>query len=176
MQEKNRYELDLGKKVGPIELEMDRQTIVSILGEPDFAREGRKYLKNNYHSKNLYVDYTLDTNICKGIEVFNGAALIYDGVDLLGLRWEQFLQWLQENDPDLEEDVGTYTSHMLKIAAGPKLDDDSETEIVESIVVFADNYWSSDEERAAAVKKEIEAMPSLEESARELGLEWFLEP
>ena len=33
----------------------------------------------------------------------------------------------------------------------------------------------ADEERAAAIQKEIESMPSLEESAKELGLEWFLE-
>ena len=82
--EKNRYALEIGKKVGPIELGMARQTVVAIWGEPDFSRKGRKYLKNNYHLRDVHLDYQIDTNVCKGVEVWNGAELIYNGVDLLG--------------------------------------------------------------------------------------------
>jgi hypothetical protein len=173
MQIKNRYDIRFKVGIGPIELGMSHQEVIAILGEPDFSSEDRHYLENIHHSRDLHIDYEINTGICKAIEVTNDAELIYNGGNLFDLSWEEMFHWLLEIDPELEEDVGNWTSHKYRIATGYCLDQETDLEIVESILIFAENYWTPKEERQAESLARIAAMPSLEEQAKELGLENF---
>jgi hypothetical protein len=176
MQTQNRYDLRLGNGIGPINLGMSRKEVISILGEPNVSEEGRRYLNDKYHLMGLRIDYQIGTNICKAIEVTNEVELIYLGKDILSLSWEEFYRWMKENDPDIEEEVGSYTSYKGRIASGPNVGGDVGSKEIETVLIFSEDYWESKEEREAAIQKEIAEMPSLEEMAKELGLEWILEP
>jgi hypothetical protein len=176
METKISYDLRLKERVGPINLGMSRQDVIAILGETGLSCKNNLYTTDYYTSIRLHIDYESDTEICRGIEVLNGAELIFEGEDLLSLRWNSMFEWMLENDPylDIRDDV--YISHKLGISTGPKYDEILEDEVMETIVVFSDGYWPSEEEMRAARQKRIAEMPSLEEMAKELGLEWFLEP
>jgi hypothetical protein len=172
MQVKNRYELRLGDGVGSINLGMNRQEIISILGDPEYSRQGRLSDTDCYTSKGLNIDYSSSTDLCEGIEVFD-SELIYQEVDILALTWDDLYTWMLENDPGLYKRIKTFISPNGRIAAGPKIDDDTGTEMVESIVVFSEAYWPSEEETAAAAEEYVQSVPSAKETAKKLGLENF---
>jgi hypothetical protein len=178
MQKQNRYDLRLGVGIGPIELGMNREEVISILGKPNVSEEGYRsgYLKDIYDLMGLRIDYQIGTNICKAIEVTNEVELMYLGDDILSLSWEDFYRWMKENDPDIEEEVGSYTSYKGRIASGPNVGGDVGSKEIETVLIFSEDYWESKKEQEAASQKRLEEMPSLEEMAKELGLEWILEP
>jgi hypothetical protein len=172
------YDLRLKESVGPINLGVTRQEVRSILGEPWRSSEDSLHNTDHYTPIRLPIDYEPDTEICRGIEVLNGAELTFRNNNIFDLSWENMYQWMLENDPDLDirGDRYTFISHRLGIAAGTSHSDSLGEEAIETIVVFSDGYWPSKEEMKARVRKEIEEMPSLEEMSKELGLEWFFEP
>jgi hypothetical protein len=179
VQTTHRYEIELGKRVGPIELGMNRQEVISILGEPEYSDDSSLYLTDYYNNSSFSLDYTHDGNIRKGIQVSDSELIYKDNhqdLDLLSLNWEHLFAWMLENDPYLDVNVGTFISHALKISTSPKLDEKSGVELAESIVPFTDGYWPSKEEMDIASQRRINTRSSLEEQAKELGLEWFLEP
>jgi hypothetical protein len=169
------YDLRLKEGVGPINLGMSRQEVIAVLGEPGLSCENNLYTTDYYTSIRLHIDYESDTEICRGIEVLNGAELMFRGKDILGLLWDDMFNWMLENDPylDIRDDV--YISHKLGISTGPEYNEALEDEVMETIVVFSDGYWPSEEEMRAARQKRIEAMPSLEEFAKQNGLEKYLQ-
>jgi hypothetical protein len=173
MQVKNRFELELRKKVGPIELRMSRQTVQSILGKPEFTRQESFYLRDSYNSDKLQIDYSPDTLLCKGIEVYSGSKLIYEGKNLLGLSFKELLQWLLKLDPKLHIDLNldTYISHKFKFAVKPRLENHSNTEVIDSIVIFTKDYWYILEPRETSIEDDIESDLSLEDLFKEMGLE-----
>jgi hypothetical protein len=175
MQIQNRYDLRLGNGIGSVDLGMTREEVISILGEPNVSEEGRRYLKDIYRLMGLRIDYQIGTNICKAIEVTNEVELMYSGKDLFSLSWEDFYRWMKENDPDIEEEVGSYTSYKGRIASEPNVGGDVGSKEIETVLIFSEDYWESKEEKEAASQKRLAEMPSLEEMAKELGLEWFLE-
>jgi hypothetical protein len=184
------YELRLKEGVGAINLGMTRQEVRSILGEPSLSSEDSRHSIDYYPPIRLHIDYDPGTEICRGIEVLNGAEMMFRGEDLLSMRWDGMFQWMLENDPYLdirgderdpnaEENIRerSIKSHLLGIATGHKLDDagDRKLDVVGSIFVFGESYyWPLKEEMELASQKRIDEMPSLEEMAKELGLEWFL--
>jgi hypothetical protein len=167
------YDLRLKEGVGPINLGMTRQEVRSILGEPMLSREDNLYKTDCYTSIRLHIDYERDTEICRGIEVLNGAELLFRGGNILGLLWDNMFQWMLENDPylDIRDDV--YISHELGISTGPEYDEILEDEVMETIVVFSDGYWPSEEEMELASQKRVDAMPTGRELTKQLGLERF---
>jgi hypothetical protein len=175
METKISYDLRLKEGVGQINLGMNRQEIKSILGEPESSSQGDLSIKDRYTSIGLHICYKLETEICEAIEVLDNVELMFRGGNILDLRWDNMFQWMLENDAYLDVRRGTYISYKLGIAAGPEYDEDLDDEIQESILIFSEGYWPSEEEMQIASKKRIDAMPSLEEMAKELGLEAFLE-
>jgi hypothetical protein len=170
------YDLRLKEGVGPISLGMTRQEVRSIFGEPSLSSEDSRHSIDYFTPIRLHIDYDPSTEICKGIEVLNGAELMLNGEDILGLRWDNMFQWMLDNDPYLDVRGDVYISHKLGISTGPEYNEILEDEVMETIAIFSDGYWPSEEETRARILTEIEEMPSLEEQAKELGLEWFLEP
>jgi hypothetical protein len=171
-----RYDLRLKEGVGPINLGMTRQEVRSIFGEPSLSSEDSLQSIDYYTPIRLHIDYDPDTKICRGIEVLNGAELMFKGEDILSLRWDNMFQWMLENDPYLDIRGDVYISHKLGISTGPEYDEILEDEIMETIAVFSDGYWPSEEEMEIASQKRVDAMPSLEEMLKEVGLAGFHEP
>jgi hypothetical protein len=169
------YELCLKEGVGPINLGMTRQEVIAILGEPRLSSKDSLYNTDHYTPIRLHIDYEPDTEICRGIEVLNGAKLIFNGEDILSWRWDNMFQWLIDNDPELDVRDDVYISHKLGISTGPEYNENLEDEVMETIAVFSDGYWPSKEEMTALVLKEIEEMPSFEEMLKEVGLTGVLE-
>jgi hypothetical protein len=176
METKISYDLRLKEGVGPIDLGMSRQGIISILGEPELSRLGNLSNRDYYTSVGLQIDYDTNTEICKGIEVLNNVELLYQGGNILSLPWDNMFQWMLENDPylDIREDI--YISHRLGITTGPNYDEDLGGEIQDSILIFSEGYWPSEEEMEIASQKRVDALPSLEEMLKEVGLAGFHEP
>jgi hypothetical protein len=172
------YDLRLKEGVGPINLGMNRKEIISILGEPGLSSNGDYSVRDYYTLMGLHIDYEPETEVCKGIETLNSVELIYKGVDIISLRWGNMYQWMLENDPDLDIRENGYTviSHKLGISTGPRYNEYLEDEVIETIVVFSEGYWPSEEKIKADAKGEVDAMPSLEEMLKEVGLAGFHEP
>jgi hypothetical protein len=171
-----RYDLRLKEGVGPIDLGMTRQEVRSIFGEPSLSSENSLHSIDYYTPIRLHIDYDPDTEICRGIEVLNGAELMFRGEDILSLRWDNMFQWMLENDPYLDIRGDVYISHKLGISTGPEYNEILEDEVMETIAVFSDGYWPSEEEMEIASQKRVDAMPSLEEMLKEVGLAGFHEP
>jgi hypothetical protein len=169
------YELRLKEGVGLINLGMTRQEVRSILGEPRLSSEDSLYCADHYTPIRLCIDYDPRTEICKGIEVLNGAELMFDGEDLFNLRWDDMFKWLVDSDPELDVRDEVYISHKLGISTGPEYDEILEDEVVKTISVFSDGYWPSEEEMKVARQKRIAALPSFEEMLKEVGLTGVLE-
>jgi hypothetical protein len=169
------YDLRLKEGVGPINLGMTRQEVRSILGEPRLSSKYSLYTTDHYTPIRLHIDYESDTEICRGIEVLNGAELMLNGEDILSWRWDDMFQWLVDNDPELDIREDVYISHKLGISTGPEYDEILEDEVVKTISVFSDGYWPSEEEMKVARQKRIAALPSFEEMLKEVGLTGVLE-
>jgi hypothetical protein len=167
------YDLRLKEGVGPINLGMTRQEVRSIFGEPSLSSEDSRHSIDYYTPIRLHIDYDPSTEICKGIEVLNGAELIFNGEDLLSLRWDNMFQWMIENDPYLDMRGDVYISHKLGISTGPEYNEILEDEVMETIAVFSDGYWPSEEEMELASQKRVAAMPTGRELTKQLGLEKF---
>jgi hypothetical protein len=167
------YDLRLREGVGPINLGMTRQEVMSILGEPSLSRKNNLYTTDYYTSIQLHIDYESNTEICRGIEVLNGAELMFNGEDMLSLRWDSMFQWMIENDPYLDIRGDVYISHKLGISTGPEYNEILEDEVMETVAVFTDGYWPSEEEMRVARQKRIAAMPTGRELTKQLGLEKF---
>jgi hypothetical protein len=171
------YELRLKEGVGPINLGMSRREIKSILGEPELSTQGTLSNTDYYTITGLHIDYKPDTDVCKGIEVLRNVELVYQDMNILNLPWTDMFQWMLDNDSELDirENGNTFISHSLGIATGPKYNEDLEDELVETILVFSDGYWLSEEEMKEVIKREKAAMPSLEDMLKEAGLSGFHE-
>jgi hypothetical protein len=173
MEAKISYDLRLKKGVGPIRLGMPRQEIRSILGEPELSRQGSFSLKDLYTSIGLHIDYKPETEICEAIEVLNSVELTYQDGDILSLPWSDMYLWMLENDPELDVRRDTFISHRLGITSGPKFDEYLGHEIQESILIFSEGYWPSEEEIRVTARRENDAMPTGRELTKQLGLEKF---
>jgi hypothetical protein len=103
------YNLRLKEGVGPINLGMSRQEIRTILGEPRFSTNTDYTIRNHYASIGPHIDYIPKTAICKGIEVLHGVELIYQGKNILDLRWSNMFEWMLENDLELDIKGNGYT-------------------------------------------------------------------
>jgi hypothetical protein len=166
----NRYDLELGKRVGPINLGANRGEIIGVLGEPDFSRQDPLdfYNTDYYDSYCIRVDYRKQDKVCVAVDVYD-SELIYQGTDLLGLKWPKFLSWMRKQDPSIEESDEVVSKTLgLSTRAKPM-----EPLKIESICVFSDGYWPTEEEMQAAADRREASTPSVAEMAKELGLEDF---
>jgi hypothetical protein len=167
------YDLRLKEGVGPINSGMTRQEVRSILGEPRLSSESSLYHTDHYTPIRLHIDYEHGTELCRGIEVLNGAELMFEGEDLLSLRWDNMFRWMLENDSYIDIRGDVYISHKLGISTGPEYNDILEDEVMATIAMFSDGYWPSEEEMELASQKRVAAMPTGRELTKQLGLEKF---
>lgn len=157
----NIYQLQLVVGLDIVKLGESRQIIVSKLGEPD-SSEDREYHKTDfYHTREISLEYSYNALKCVSIEIFPHAKVMYGGVDLLSLKYDEALRWIRSLDSNIEEDDDYYgdgfTAHDTQISMGTKLYKEG---AIESLMVFSADYWPSAEEREAASQKRVQEIMS----------------
>jgi hypothetical protein len=181
---KNVYELELGKKIGSINLGMTRAEIIDLIEESNFSRNDSIYGRTDSHHKyELIVEYDKETDFCNRITVSSPAELWYEGKNILGLGWVDALNWMKELDSscELDEDQSfpCCISHKLQMSinssdTGEGFDSEGNGDyvlVVGSLTIATPKYWDIDEEKQEVwIQKMMAELPSEEECARELGL------
>jgi hypothetical protein len=167
----NKYELVIGKSVGPIRLGEPRQSIIFTLGEPESSRVGRLNKTDYYDNLGIFIDYRLADELCQNISIAYPSQLIYEGRDLIFCTWVEIVRWLAQLDPTAEEAGDGWKSNALGIEIHPKYNDDGTYQRTDFINVFDLRYWASDEEIEAERKRRASERPSEEDCLRELGLD-----
>jgi hypothetical protein len=158
------YHLTIGVGIDVLKLGSNRIQVLGQLGPPDLSEDTGYGLKDFYDDSYicLHIEYTYE-GICEGILVSPPCRLAYQGIDLLNLTWEQALQWVRNLDPDVridEDDLG-FKSFATQICGRAKLLDDW---VVESVLIFAKNYWPSEEEKSAVRERNRAENPPIEDA------------
>jgi hypothetical protein len=167
----DKYELVIGKSVGPIRLGDKRDSIIQTLGEPEKTLPDNISIGDFYYGRGLVIEYRPVDEVCKNISISYPSQLIYEGRDLIFFTWVEIARWLTRLDPNAEEAGDGWQSNTLGIEIHPKYNDDGTYCRADFINVFDRQYWSTEEEVEAEIQRQIAEMPSNEECARELGLD-----
>lgn len=155
------YQLHLAIGLGIVKFGENRETIVSRLGEPDFSEIDEDYKTDYYDFRSLHVQYDYKTLKCVSIQIFPPAKVMYGGLDLLGLKYDEALRWIRAMDFNVEEDENPYGSefvgHSTQIAMNTKLYAEG---AIEALFIFSEGYWPSAEEMEANVKRGVDEVLS----------------
>jgi hypothetical protein len=156
------YHLHLGVGINSLKLGINRVLVLGQFGLPDLSRDTGFGIKDFYDDRCLQIEYTYE-GLCVAILVSPPSRLVYQGIDLLSLTWEQALQWVRNLDPNAETDKyeDEFKSYATQISMSAKLMDDW---VVEAVLVFAEDYWPSEKEIRAVIDRERAENP-LEEDA-----------
>lgn len=153
----NIYELQLIIGLDIVKLGEDRQTVISRLGEPKSSVDGNYYKRDYYAFKSVRLEYDFNTLECVSIEILPPAKVMYGGVDLLSLKYDEALRWVHALDSNVEEDEDPYgydfVAHTIQIGMNTKLFAEG---AIEALIIFSEEYWPSAEEREANIERRVQ--------------------
>jgi hypothetical protein len=141
--------LDLKLEIAPyqgisdIHFGMTSDRIRSLLNETPtpFRRTPQDEPSDHYTKLGIQIYYS-NTDICEAIELATPAAPTFNGKTLIGQPFDITRDWLQTLDPDLETDETGLTSHKLGIGIYAPFAQSHPQEPIESIISFAQTYYS----------------------------------
>jgi hypothetical protein len=163
--------LILYKSIGPIKLGASRDEVIGILGAPDYS-ESSIFGLEEFHSESFFrVQYSSKTKLCNNIGLSYPAELWYEGIDILGLSWENAVDWIKTLDPSIQIRDDGYPpdciSHSLGLSMCAKDDYDHQSLIVDTLTLFSSDCWDNFEEKSKLFEENLLAgLPSDEECAR----------
>jgi hypothetical protein len=157
------YHLSIREGINFLKLGTSRFLVLGQFGLPDLSRDTGYGIKDFYDDRRLQIEYTYE-GICESILVSPPSSLVYSGVDLLSLTWEQALDFARKSDPDVEidDDGEGFTSHSIQIGMSAKLMDDW---MVEAVLIFAKDYWPSQEEKRVVSERMLTEDTTTDEEA-----------
>ena len=127
------------KGLDNISFGMAREEVRAILNDQYKINLKNQFAENTedyYHNLRLTTSYTKD-DILDAIEFWKGSVLLYEGVNLMELKYIIFKKQFNEFSTNKEEDRNGVTYYDLGFGAGKNL----ETGGIDSLVIFSKDYW-----------------------------------
>lgn len=137
------WEIDLFKSVGSVEFGRKREDIRYRIAEDPvvYAQSEAVIPHDTYEEQGLFVMYD-KYNRCAAVEFMKPINLLWKGLDLFNMGFEQLRDYFLKLDPYLAESEKDFTSFYLGISAFAPDKNPTGTTKIESITVFRENHFN----------------------------------